>query len=136
MTMTNFAPFQAVLTVSGVLFGFLFAGFWWALNRELTFKLSERHFKLGTGMLLVGMVLVAIFGIVLPMKSVAGSDHVLVLSYRGIAVALVLVFGYMLTELGHHGIFQTPKYTTKSEWVCFAAALLVSIVLAIKWWLV
>jgi hypothetical protein len=126
-------PFQAVLTVSGILIGFLFAGFWWALNRELTFKPEERHFKPGTALLLGGMVLVGVVGIILPLRSMAGSDHILVLSYRGLALAFILVFGYMLTELGHYRVFQAPKYSTKAEWSCFAIALVVSIVLVLRW---
>ena len=50
----------ATLPVSSILLGFLFAGFWWTLNRELTFKAEERHFKLGIGLQLVGMVMLAI----------------------------------------------------------------------------
>jgi hypothetical protein len=30
-------------------------------------------------------------------------------------LALLAVYGYMLTELGHYGIYQPPKYTTRSE---------------------
>jgi hypothetical protein len=36
---------RATLPFSSILLGFLFAGFWWTLNRELTFKAEERHFK-------------------------------------------------------------------------------------------
>lgn len=43
---------RANLTVSGVLFGFFFAAFWWILNRELTFEKEERHFKPATGVLI------------------------------------------------------------------------------------
>ena len=35
---------KAVLTVSGVLFGFFFAAFWWTLNPELAFETNQRHF--------------------------------------------------------------------------------------------
>src|SRR5208283_4048387 len=62
---------RTTLPVSSILLGFLFAGFWWTLNRELTFKPEERHFKLGIGLQLVGMVMLAVFGVVLPMRSIA-----------------------------------------------------------------
>ena len=48
---------HAALPVCSILLGFLFAGFWWTLNRELTFKVEDRHFKLGIGLLLVAMVM-------------------------------------------------------------------------------
>jgi hypothetical protein len=41
---------KALLTVSGLLFGFLFTAFWWILNRDLRFKPENRHFKPATGM--------------------------------------------------------------------------------------
>jgi hypothetical protein len=45
---------REALQVCSILLGFLFAGFWWTLNRELTFKAEDRHFKLGIGLFLVG----------------------------------------------------------------------------------
>ncbi len=47
---------RGALPVCSILIGFLFAGFWWTLNRELTFKAEDRHFKLGIGLLLVAMI--------------------------------------------------------------------------------
>jgi hypothetical protein len=35
------------LPVCSILLGFLFAGFWGTLNRELSFKAEDRHFKRG-----------------------------------------------------------------------------------------
>jgi hypothetical protein len=57
---------REALPVCSILGGFLFAGFWWTLNRELTFKAEDWHFKLGIGLLLVAMVMLAVFGVVLP----------------------------------------------------------------------
>jgi hypothetical protein len=34
---------RVTLPVASILLGFLFAGFWWTLNRELTFKVEERN---------------------------------------------------------------------------------------------
>ena len=45
-----------------VLSGFLFAGFWWALNRELTFDPSQRHFKPGYALLILTMILLGTSG--------------------------------------------------------------------------
>ena len=126
---------RAILTVSGVLFGFFFAAFWWILNRELTFKEEERHFKPATGVLMASMALLAVFGIVIPLRHAAQANPALLTSYHGILLALLAVYGYMLTELGHYGIYQPPKYTTRSEKFFFAATVLVVIGLAARWWL-
>jgi hypothetical protein len=123
------------VSVSGLLFGFLFAGFWWSLNRELSFKEEERHFKLGYILLLLTMAVLAALGILAPLRAYAAASHdrVAVLSYRGIVVALVAVFGYMLTEMGHYAIFQRPKYITRFEWFFFGVTILVALILAVRW---
>jgi hypothetical protein len=126
---------RAILTVSGVLFGFFFAAFWWILNRELTFKEEERHFKPATGILMASMALLATFGIIIPLRHAAQANPALLTSYHGILLALLAVYGYMLTELGHYGIYQRPKYMTRSEKFFWIATLLVVIGLAAKWWL-
>jgi len=71
------------LPVCSTLLGFLFAGFWWTLNRELTFKAGDRHFKLGIGLLLVAMVMLGVFGVVLPMRAIAYANSGFLLDYRG-----------------------------------------------------
>ena len=125
---------RAILTVSGVLFGFFFAAFWWILNRELTFEKKERHFKPATGVLMVSMALLAAFGILIPLGHAARANPALLTSYRGILLALVAVYGYMLIELGHYGIYQRPKYTTRSEKFFCVVTLLAVIGLATRWW--
>jgi hypothetical protein len=124
---------RGTLPVSSILLGFLFAGFWWTLNRELTFKPEERHFKLGIGLQLVGMVMLAVFGVVLPMRAIAYSNPGLLLEYRGVVLALIVIFGYMLTDLGHYGVFRRSKYTTRSEKLVFAGTLLAVFALIVKW---
>jgi hypothetical protein len=126
---------RAILTVSGVLFGFFFAAFWWILNRELTFKEEERHFKPATGVLMVSMALLATFGIVVPLHRTAQANPAVLTSYHGILLALITVYGYMLIELGHYGIYQPPKYTTRSEKFLCIVTVVVVIGLAAKWWL-
>lgn len=127
-------PVAAILTVSAILFGFLFAGFWWTLNREISFEDErQRHFKLGTGMLLASMAVLAVFGIILPLREITQSSPGLVMSYRGIVFALVGVFGYMLVELGHYSVFQVPKYTTKTERALFVLTILVVLALGLMW---
>src|SRR5215469_16427434 len=79
---------RATLPVSSILLGFLFAGFWWTLNRELTFKAEERHFKLGIGLQLIGMVMLAVFGVVLPMRGIAYSNRGFLLDYRGVGFSV------------------------------------------------
>lgn len=104
-----------VLPVSSIMLGFLFAGFWWTLDRELAFKAEDRHFKFGIGMLLVAMILLAVFGVALPLGKLADEDQHFLLYYRGVVLALITVFGYMLTDLGHYGVFKAPRYKTKAE---------------------
>lgn len=125
---------RAILTVSGVPFGFFFAAFWWILNRELTFEKKERHFKPATGVLMASMALLAVFGILVPLGHAARANPALLTSYRGILLALVAVYGYMLIELGHYGIYQRPKYTTRSEKFFCVVTLLAVIGLAARWW--
>ena len=123
----------ATITASGVLFGFLFAGFWWALNRELSFEKEQRHFKLSFALLLLGMAILAIFGIVRPLHILATTSPRLGPSFKGIVLALVSVFGYMLAELGHYSVFQRPKYITKAEGFIFCITIIVIIALAVCW---
>ncbi|MCL4523031.1 MAG: hypothetical protein M1453_05395 [Acidobacteria bacterium] len=122
-----------LVTVSGILFGFIFAGFWRTLDRELKFPAEERHFKIGTLMLFVALAVLAAFGIILPLKQYVLVETHLVDFYRGILVALVIVIGYMLTELAHYNVFQAPKYTTKSEWVIAILTLLTVLGLLARW---
>ena len=125
---------KAILSVSGVLFGFLFAGFWWILNRELGFEEEERHFKLSTGILMLSIFLLGIFGIIIPLKRVVGANPALLMSYRGVLLAIIATYGYMLTEFGHYSVFQFPKYKTNLEWFFFLTTVLVMAALALKWW--
>ena len=90
---------RAILTVSGVLFGFFFAAFWWVLNRELTFKEEERHFKPATGVLMVSMALLATFGIVIPLHRAAQANSALLTSYHGILLALIAVYATCSSNL-------------------------------------
>ena len=127
-------PVAAILTVSAILFGFLFAGFWWTLNREVSFEdETKRHFKLGTGMLLASMGVLGVFGIILPLREISQSNPSLVLSYRGIVIAFIGIFGYMLVELGHYSVYQAPQYITRSEGVLFVLTVVAALALAVGW---
>jgi uncharacterized membrane protein YidH (DUF202 family) len=126
---------KTIFTVSSVLFGFFFAAFWWILNRELTFKREERHFKPATMILMTSMALLAVFGIIIPLRHAALANPALLTSYRGILLALLAIYGYMLTELGHYHIYQLPKYMTRSEKLFCTLTVLVVVGLATKWWL-
>ncbi|MGO9434265.1 MAG: hypothetical protein ACLP00_08210 [Terracidiphilus sp.] len=113
---------RAALPVSSILRGFLFAGFWWTLNRELTFRPEERHFKLGIGLQLVGMVMLAVFGVVLPMRALADAKPGLLLDYRGVVLALIVIFGYMLTDLATMAS-SSGRNTQLDPRSCFARVL-------------
>jgi hypothetical protein len=112
-------PVSLTVTAASLLFGFLFAGYWWALDRELKFKAEDRHFKYGYALLLGTMAVVAGLGILRPLRTMASKDASLSTAYAGVLIAFVGVFGYMLTEFGHYGIYQKPKYATPSELVFF-----------------
>jgi hypothetical protein len=120
---TRFDP-STSLTAASLLFGFLFAGFWWALDRELKFEPRERHFKLGYALLLITMAVVAVFGILIPLRRLSTLDASHILAFRTSCVAMIGVFGYMLTEFGHYSVFQLPKYTTRQEHLFFWSTLL------------
>ena len=126
---------RATLPVSSILLGFLFAGFWWTLNRELTFKAEERHFKLGIGLQLIGMVMLAVFGVVLPMRAIAYANPGFLLDYRGVVLPFIVSFAYMLTDLGHYGVFKWPKYITRPEKFLFAGTTLMVLAMIVKWYL-
>lgn len=123
------------ITIAGLLFGFLFAGFWWALNRELTFEPGQRHFKLGYALLLLSMGILAVFGILAPLAKMSSGDPDLVAPFRATVLAIIGVFGYMLTELGHYSVFQRPKYTTWQEHLFFWGTLIAMAVICAIWFL-
>jgi hypothetical protein len=127
----NNAPY--ILTVSGIMFGFLFAGFWWVLNREISFKPEERHFKLSYYLLVLAIFLLGIFGIIIPLRKIVEHDPSLTISYKGMILVLISVYGYMLTELGHYTVFQKPKYITKTEWISFLSTIVAVVVLSLVW---
>ena len=85
------APREA-LPVCSILLGFLFAGFWWTLNQEFSFMAEDRHFRLGIALLLLAMVMLGVFGVVLPIRQIVFRNPFL-LGYRGVVLALVTVFG-------------------------------------------
>jgi hypothetical protein len=113
-----------------VMFGFFFVGFWWTLDRELKFGAEGRHLKLGVMLLFAAMVVLAILGIMLPLHRLAQLNPALQWPYRGMAIALVGIFGYMLTELGHYRVFQFPKYITLSEALFFFLTVAAAVALA------
>jgi MFS family permease len=116
---------QSVVTASALLLGFLFAGFWWAIDRELKFPPEERHFKLGYALLFLAVIALGVFGIVLPLRAAALRLPLEPFIYIGLGAALVGVIGYMLTEFGHYRVFQVPKYVTGSELFFFVVTLLI-----------
>lgn len=122
---------STVITTSGVMFGFFFVGFWWTLDRELKFGVEERHLKLGVVLLFAAMVVLAVLGIMMPLHRLAQMHAELQWPYRGMAIALVGIFGYMLTELGHYRVFQLPKYVTPSEALFFFLTLAGAAILAL-----
>ena len=77
------------------------------------FKVEERHFKLGIGLLLVSMAMLALFGGVFPLREIAYTSPAFLLGYRGVA-APIAVFGYMLTDTGHDGLFKPPEVQNRS----------------------
>jgi hypothetical protein len=103
-------------------------------TKELTSKLEDWHFKLGIGLLLVATVMLALFGVVLPLRAIAYANPDSLLDYRGVVLALITVFGYMLTDMGHYRVFKLPKHRTTTERFLFAATLLTVLGLIAKWY--
>ena len=122
---------REALHVCSILLGFLFAGFWWTLNREFSFKAEDRHFNLGIALLLLAMVL-GVFGVVLPIRQIAFRNSAFLPGYRGVVLALITVFGTMLTDIRGYGLFKLPKYRTNSERMLFAATLVSVLGLIVK----
>ena len=44
-----------------------------------------------------------------------------------------MIFGYMLTDLGHYGVFKWPKYITRPEKFLFAGTMLMVLAMIVKW---
>lgn len=124
------------VAAAAVLFGFLFAGFWWSLNRELTFEVSERHFKPGYALLLLSIVCVGYFGLITPLRDAARVQPALKDAYYGVTLGTVTAIGYMFTELAHYRIFQRLKYSTRLEWVLFTLTIVAVTYLALRFWVV
>ncbi len=54
------------------------------------------------------MVMLGVFGIVLPIRQIAFRNPAFLLCYRGV-VTLITVFGYMLTDMGPLRSFHAPE---------------------------
>jgi hypothetical protein len=122
------------VSAAAVLFGFLFAGFWWSLNRELTFKPEQRHFQPGYALLFLSMAFVGHFGLIVPLRD---ASHVpaygyLKSTYYGVTLGVVSALGYMLTEFAHYSIFQRLIYSTSLEWVFFFITVVVLLFLGVQ----
>jgi hypothetical protein len=124
------------VAAAAVLFGFLFAGFWWSLNRELTFDVSQRHFKPGYALLLLSIVFVGYFGLIAPLRDAAGVQPALEGTYFGVTLGTVTAIGYMLTELAHYRIFQRLKYSTRLEWALFTLTVAAVAYLVLRFWVI
>jgi len=83
--------------------------------------------------LLVATVRLGVFGVVLPVKAIAYANPAFLLDYRGVVLAFITVFGYMLTDLGHCSLFKLPKFRTTSERNFFAATLVTVLGMIVKW---
>jgi sterol desaturase/sphingolipid hydroxylase (fatty acid hydroxylase superfamily) len=74
-----------------------------------------------------------VFGVVLPIRQIAFRNPAFLLGYRGVVLVLITMFGYMLTDMRHYGLFKLPKYRTNSERMRFAATLVTVLGLIVKW---
>jgi hypothetical protein len=122
---------EQVVTAASILFGFLFAGFWWALDRELKFPEEQRHFKPAYGLLLATMLLLAVFGVLIPLCSMTEATPSLRTPVFGIAAGLAGVFGYMLTELAHYSVYRRPIYYGRYEKFFFLITVILMLALVI-----
>jgi hypothetical protein len=97
-----------------------FVGFRWILNRDLTFKAEDRHFRLEIAPQLLGMFLLGVFGVMLPMRAIADTNPEFLFDYREVVLWLIAIFEYMLTNLGHHCVLQVAQIqnSTRDKFVC------------------
>jgi hypothetical protein len=125
---------RAALPVLQHLACFLFAGFGWTLNQELTVKVENWHFKLGIG------PAARCYGHAWTIRSCtapacnAYANPAFLPDYRGVVLALITVFIYMVTDIGHCGVFKLPKYRTTTERFLFTATLLTLLGPIAKWY--
>lgn len=119
------------VTASSILFGFLFSGFWWSLNRELQFEEGQRHFQPVYLLLFLTMAVLALFGILRPLKAAINGTSLPPNTLLGLATAFIGIFGFMLTAFAHYSIFQKPKYKTSLENSVFSIFVLILIALVI-----
>lgn len=128
-------PLASLLTVSGILLGFLFAGFWWILNREISFTPQGRHFKLSYWLIFLAATALAVFGVLMPLYRITAGDRFGQVCCAGVSGALILVFGYMLAELGHYGVFAKPHYITRAErWIVVSTLISAVLIFGIVVW--
>ena len=122
------------VSAAAVLFGFLFSGFWWSLNRELKFNPAQRHFKPGYALLFLSIAFVGYFGLIVPLREASRipNQGYLKSTYYGVTLGVVALLGYMLTEFAHYSIFQRLKYSTPLEWVFFVVTIIVLLVLGVE----
>ena len=119
------------VTASSILFGFLFSGFWWALNRELEFEEGQRHFQPVYLLLFLTMAVLAWFGILRPLRAATNGTRLPPNTLLGLATAFIGIFGYMLTAFAHYSIFQKPKYKTALENSVFSVFVLILMALLV-----
>jgi hypothetical protein len=74
-----------------------------------------------------------LFGVVLSIRQIAFRNPTFLLGYRGVVLALITVFGYMLTDMRHYSLSSLPKDRTNSERMLFAATLVSVLGLIVKW---
>ena len=53
---------------------------------------EDRHFRLGIALPLLAMVMLGVFGVVLPIRQIAFRNPAFLLGYRGVVLALITVF--------------------------------------------
>jgi hypothetical protein len=55
------------------------------------------------------------FGVVLPLRAIAYANPTILLDYRGVALALITVFGYLLADMGHYHVPKLSKYKNTAQ---------------------
>lgn len=73
-------------------------------------------------------------GVILPKTGNRLSESRLVPDYPGVVLALIIVFGYMVMDMGRYRWFKRPKYTTAPARLFRAATLLTVMGGILKWW--
>lgn len=63
----------------------------------------------------------------------AYADQSLLLAYRDIVLGLIIIFGYILTDRAHYGLFKLPRYRPFRRVTSLSLPLIAVVAPVVKW---